>query len=113
MCLGIPMQVLEVQGVSARCVGRNGEARVDLMLVGPVQPGDWLLTHLNTAREIIDAERARLVDDALDALAAVTQGEVAPDAAQGAIDHAFADLIGREPTLPPHLQALVRKENAQ
>ncbi len=110
MCLGIPMQVLEVQGALARCTGRNGEARIDTLLVGTVQPGDWLLTHLNTAREIIDAERARLVDDALDALAAVTQNSGSPEAAQSAIDLAFADLIDREPSLPPHLQALLNKE---
>ena len=104
MCLGIPMQVIEAQGMIARCTGRNGEARIDTLLVGEVAPGEWLLTHLGTARERIDAERARLVNDALDALAAATAGVLTPDAAQGAIDLAFADLLGRSPQLPPHLQ---------
>ena len=32
------------------------------------------------------------------------QRVLTPDAAQGAIDLAFADLLGRSPQLPPHLQ---------
>lgn len=105
MCLGIPMQVIAVdpQGMKARCTGRSGEVVIDTLLVGAVQPGDWVMTHLGAAREIVDAQRARLVGDALDALDVVLQdGESAASAA--AIDAAFADLIGREPELPAHLR---------
>lgn len=101
MCVGIPMQVLDVQGTQARCRGRNGEAWLDLLLVGELAPGDWVLSFLGSARERIDAERAQIVNDALDALDAVLSGRA--DAAHS-IDAAFADLIGREPQLPPHLR---------
>ena len=100
MCLGIPMQVLESGEFFARCIGRHGEARIDLLLVGEQPAGTWLLTFLGAAREIIDAERAAAIDAALAALAAVGRGETDFDAF-------FADL-NREPQLP----AFLRKETA-
>lgn len=100
MCLGIPMQVVEAGEHRARCVGRSGEAVIDLALLGPQPAGTWLLTFLAAAREVIDAERAAAIDAALDALAAA--GEGATD-----FDAFFADL-NREPQLPDFL----RKETA-
>jgi hydrogenase expression/formation protein HypC len=96
MCLGIPVQVLESGEHFARCASRNGEVRVDLSLVGVQQPGTWLLTFLDAAREIIPLERAAAINAALDAL----------DAAHaGATDFSafFADL-DREPQLPDFLR---------
>jgi len=96
MCLGIPVQVIDCGDHFAHCAGRNGERRVDLSLVGPQAPGSWLLTFLDAAREVIDAERAAAINAALDAL----------DAAQaGATDFSafFADLE-REPQLPDFLR---------
>lgn len=109
MCIGIPMQVIETQGQVARCTGRNGEAQIDLLLVGEVAPGDWLLTHLGSARERIDAERAGQIGDALDALDAVLAGG---DTEQ-AMTLAFGDLIDREPQLPPHLRKNANQETPQ
>lgn len=102
MCVGVPMQVLDVAGMRARCRGAAGEVEIDTLLVGALQPGDWVLTHLGAAREVIDATRALQVQDALDALNAVMQGGAGD--ARAAIDLAFADLINRPPTLPAHLQ---------
>lgn len=100
MCLGIPMEVLDCGEHRARCRGRQGEAVIDLALVGPQPPGTWLLTFLGAAREVIDAERAAAIDSALAALEA---------AEAGATDFGafFADL-DREPQLPDFL----RKETA-
>ena len=100
MCLGIPMQVQSCTDFMARCTGRNGEADIDLLLVGPQPVGAWLLTFLGAAREVIDGERAQLIESALDALDAVGEGMT---------DFAafFADL-DREPQLPSFL----RKETA-
>jgi hydrogenase expression/formation protein HypC len=99
MCLGIPMQVMEAAGESAAwCMGRDGRALIDMALVGPQPPGTWLLTFVGAAREVMAAEAAARTDAALDALAAILRGEDA------AIDHAFADLVSREPQLPEHLQ---------
>ncbi len=104
MCIGIPMQVTAVDGMFAWCDGRGGSKRINTMLLGDVQPGDWLLTFLDSAREIIDAERATLVNSALDALERLAAGE-------HDIDDCFADLAGREPQLPDFLRTdLERKE---
>ena len=99
MCLGIPMQVVEVAGDGAAwCTGRNGRSLVDMTLVGPQAPGTWLLTFVGSAREVMAAEAAARVDAALDALNAVLEGDTTT------IDAAFADLVSREPTLPEHLR---------
>lgn len=97
MCLGIPMLVTEIEGVFAWCDSRNGRQRINTMLVGDVVPGQWLLTFLDTAREMIDAERAQQLDSALDALSVIANGG-------SNFDDCFADLIGREPQLPDFLQ---------
>lgn len=97
MCLGIPMQVVEIEGVFAWCEGRNGRQRINTMLLDDVTPGQWLLTFLDTAREAIDAERAQLIDSALDALNVAANGG-------SNFDACFADLIGREPQLPDFLK---------
>lgn len=97
MCLGIPMQVVEVEGIFAWCKGRNGLSRINTMLLGDVSPGQWLLTFLDTAREAIDAERAAMIDAALDALNLVANGGTDVDAC-------FADLVNREPQLPDFLK---------
>lgn len=96
MCLGIPMQVVEPGEHRARCAGRGGEAVIDLALVGPQAPGAWLLTFLDAAREVIDAERAMAIGAALDALDAAGAGATDFDAF-------FADL-NREPQLPDFLR---------
>ena len=98
MCLGIPMQVVEADGAVAWCDGRDGRQRIDLSLVGAQPPGTWLLTFMGAAREVMDAEAARRTDRALDALAGVLAGDAS------GVDEAFADLVGREPQLPPHLR---------
>jgi hydrogenase expression/formation protein HypC len=98
MCIGIPMQVLEVEGLFAWCDGRNGRKRINTMLLETVRPGDWLLTFLGSAREAIDAERAAMISAALDALERAEAG-------RADFDDCFADLIGREPQLPDFLRA--------
>ena len=96
MCLGIPVQVIESGPHFARCAGRGGEVQVDLSLVGPQPVGAWLLTFLDAAREVIDAERAAAITAALEALDAAQSGETDFSAF-------FADL-DREPQLPEFLR---------
>jgi len=98
MCLGIPMQVIEAHQNSALCEGRNGRLVINTMLVGKVEAGQWLLTFLDAAREVIDAERAALVEAALDGLQAVSEG------GEVNLDVFFADLVNREPMLPEFLR---------
>lgn len=106
MCLGIPMQVTKVEdSMFARCDGRNGSQRINTMLIEEVKVGDWLLTFLDSARELIDAERAEMINAALNALERVAAG-------QSDLDDCFADLIGREPQLPDFLRPDFEKKDA-
>ena len=102
MCLGIPMQVLSVEGPSAVCEGRGERLSVDVRLVEPPAPGDWLLVFHAVARENLSEERARDIGNALAALDAALAGEVD-------LDRHFADLVNREPELPEHLRKEVRR----
>ncbi|MDO6460941.1 HypC/HybG/HupF family hydrogenase formation chaperone [Granulosicoccaceae sp. 1_MG-2023] len=104
MCLGIPMQVIDSDGFNARC--RNGDdiETVDTCLVGPADAGQWLLVHLGAARQLLSETEAHNIRNALNAVSAVMNGE-------HAIDHLFADLIDREPQLPPHLQPGTQSEH--
>lgn len=97
MCLGVPLQVSAVEPGAALCREGSTERRVStLLLDAPPEPGQWLLVHIDTAIRAIDAEEARLVGDALRAVSAAADG--AP------FEHLLADLIEREPELPPHLR---------
>ena len=91
------MQVVEPRGTSALCIYRGETSLIDMMLVGEQAIGTWLLVFLDTAREVIDAERAKHISDALEAMRLAMQG-------QSDIDHLFTDLIDREPELPEFLR---------
>ena len=97
MCLGIPMQVLSVDGIAATCADGEDRVRIDISLTGPVAPGTWVLTFLGAAREIIDPARADEILRALGGLRSLMEG--------GDLGDAFADLEARAPSLPPHLEA--------
>lgn len=97
MCVGIPMQIVSVEGIAARARDGEDEALIDLSLTGPLAPGTWVLTFLGAAREVICAEEAEQIRKALGGLRALMQG--------GDLGDAFADLEARPPQLPPHLQA--------
>ncbi|MBU0622611.1 MAG: HypC/HybG/HupF family hydrogenase formation chaperone [Gammaproteobacteria bacterium] len=75
MCLGIPMQVVEVEGPFAWCEGRGRRERLNTILLEHVSPGDWVYAVLGQAREIMTAERAAEIDLALDGVAAAMRGE--------------------------------------
>jgi len=96
MCIGIPMLVERVDGFTAACSADGQVHTVDIALVQDAAPGDWVLVFLGAARHKLDAEEARLIREALVALSAAMDGRLD--------ESAFADLIGREPELPAHLQ---------
>ena len=101
MCIGVPMQVIEMRGTFALCEAEGKQELVDMILVGDQVQNTWILNFLGAAREVLTAENAENITQALSALNDVTQGTGSQ------IDHLFADLIDREPELPPHLQAQV------
>ncbi len=80
MCLGIPMQVVEVAGPFAWCEGRGRRERLNTILLEEVSPGDWVYAVLGQAREKMTAQHAAEINLALDGLAAAVQGETALDA---------------------------------
>ncbi len=80
MCLGIPMQVVEVDGAFAWCEGRGRRERLNTLLLGGISRGDWVYAVLGQAREQLTPERAAELSLALDGLAAAMQGETNLDA---------------------------------
>lgn len=106
MCLGVPMRVLECDGLTAICErpaqaeaggASSGERRrVSVALLGPQPSGTWLLVHIETAVATLEPEEADEIGRALQGLDAALRGEDA--------DGFFADLVDREPELPAHLR---------
>lgn len=79
MCIGLPMRLLSASGTHGRVQGRGRHETVDLRLVGPVEPGQWLLVFNGAARETLEPERAAEIDGALDLLQAGLAGTATPD----------------------------------
>lgn len=97
MCVGLAMQVIDVQGPSALCEYQGQKLTIDMMLVGDQPIGTWVLVFLDTAREVISPVRAKQINDALTALQLAMQGETH-------FDDLFADLVNRSPELPEFLR---------
>jgi hydrogenase expression/formation protein HypC len=98
MCIGLPMQVVELRAGHALCRHNGAQHLIDTALVPDAAIGDWLMTFLGAAREKMDETSARQSLAATDALAALMRGEAVD------LDAAFADLVGRTPQLPEHLR---------
>jgi hydrogenase expression/formation protein HypC len=96
MCIGMPMQVIETDGSSAWCEADDQRERLDMRLVGDQAPGTWVLAFHGAARQVLSELEAAQARAGRQALAAVLSGN-------GHIDDFFADLVGREPSLPAHL----------
>ena len=80
MCLGIPMQVVEIEGPFAWCEGRGRRERLNTILLEEISPGDWVYAVLGQAREKMTAQHAAEINLALDGLAAALQGDTKLDA---------------------------------
>lgn len=96
MCLGVPMTIVETNGMSALCERRGERRQVSVLLLHQPPVGAQVLVFIDNAVRLLDAEEARQIDNAIDGLAAACNGED--------FDHLFADLIDREPELPEHLR---------
>lgn len=68
------MQVVSAHNGFAWCEGRGEQRQIRTTLIGPTQPGQWLLTFLDDARELLDAQRAAEINGALDLLLGAIQG---------------------------------------
>ena len=94
MCIGTPMQVVEVDGAFAWCEGRGRRERLNALLLEELSPGDWVYATLGQAREVLSAQRACEINMALDGLAAALQGETN-------LDSYFPSFSATAATKPP------------
>ena len=101
MCIGVPLQVVRAEGLSAWCEDRTDGGvhaeQLDMRLIGEQPVGTWVLGFLGAAREVLGETEAHHARAARQALAAVLDGA-------GNVDAFFADLVGRTPELPAHLR---------
>ncbi|MGD8641691.1 MAG: HypC/HybG/HupF family hydrogenase formation chaperone [Gammaproteobacteria bacterium] len=73
MCLGIPMQIKEIDGFVAHCEAKGVSREVNLFLMQgeDLQPGDYVLVHVGYALQKITEAHARsaweLFDEILEA----------------------------------------------
>jgi hydrogenase expression/formation protein HypC len=101
MCIGQPLQVCEAligsEATHAWCEADGQRECLDMQLIGAQPPGTWVLAFHGSARQVMSREEAAQARAARLALAAALEGD-------RNIDRFFADLVNREPTLPPHLR---------
>jgi hydrogenase expression/formation protein HypC len=73
MCLGIPMQIKNIDGFNACCEAKGVERDVSLFMMQdqPLKPGDYVVVHVGYAIQKITPREARsaweLYDQMLDA----------------------------------------------
>ena len=97
MCIGVPMRIVAAAAQVALCEGRGQRQQLDLMLLGELPEGTWVLAFRGAALRVLTPDEAREINGALDALDAVLAG--------GAdVDAFFPDLADRVPSLPEHLK---------
>ena len=72
MCLGLPMEVIAIDGTLARCRAKGIERDVSLFLLSDqaVQPGDFVLVHVGYAIQTISPQQARSAWELLDQMLA-------------------------------------------
>ena len=68
MCLGIPMQIMDIRGHNALCSAKGIERDVNLFLVQdqPLNRGDFVLVHVGYAIQKVAPEEARASWDLYD-----------------------------------------------
>lgn len=73
MCLGVPMQIVAIDGVNARCTAKGVERDVSVFLLQdqPLVPGDFVLVHVGYAIQKMQPADARSVWEVLDRMLAL------------------------------------------
>jgi len=73
MCLGIPMQILDISGNNARCVAKGIEREVSLFMLQNVNlsSGDFVLVHVGYAIQKVNEVDALTAWELHDAMADV------------------------------------------
>ena len=60
MCLGIPMQIKQIDGFNARCEAKGVEREVSLFMLQhePLEDGDYVIVHVGYAIQRVSPEEA-------------------------------------------------------
>lgn len=76
MCLGIPMEVVEINGFDACCVARGVRRVVSLFLMqgDPVAVGDYVMVHVGYAIQKMSVQEARSAWELYDEMLAAETG---------------------------------------
>lgn len=76
MCLGIPMQVMEIAGFNARCSAKGVERDVSLFMLQDqeVLVGDYVMVHVGYAIQRMAKEDACTTWELLDQVLAASAG---------------------------------------
>lgn len=76
MCLGIPMQVVEIQGFNARCQAKGVERDVSLFMLQdqPLSVGDFVMVHVGYAIQKMTEQEARTAWQLYDEMLAAEGG---------------------------------------
>ena len=81
MCLGIPMQVKQIDNFTAFCEAKGVEREVSLFMLQheQVEPGDYVVVHVGYAIQKVSEEQARsaweVYDEMLDKAEAVARAQ--------------------------------------
>lgn len=61
MCLGIPMQIVEIKGFNARCAAKGVEREVSLFMLQhePIAVGDFVMVHVGYALQKMTEQEAQ------------------------------------------------------
>jgi hydrogenase expression/formation protein HypC len=76
MCLGIPMQIKQIDGFNARCEAKGVERDVSLFMLQhePLQDGDFVIVHVGYAIQKVTAEEAATAWEVYDEMLAAESG---------------------------------------
>ena len=77
VCLGIPMQILSIDGFLARCTAKGVEREANLFMLQYELPavGDYVVVHLGYAMDRVSAEDAAAAWEVYDQLLAADAPE--------------------------------------
>jgi len=77
MCLGIPMQIKQIDGFDARCEAKGVERDVSLFMLQhePLQEGDFVVVHVGYAIQKVSPEEAATAWEIYDEMLAAESGQ--------------------------------------
>jgi len=77
MCLAIPMQVVAIEGVVARCRAKDVEREVNTFLLQDEPPsvGEFVMVHVGYAIQKVTPQQARSAWELYDEILAVETGQ--------------------------------------